>query len=317
MFFVFVGMLMVVALVISLTIQVAHPRVAFAQNPFSDLVPENLDQDVVALPASATSALARTVQSGQRDWGFILGNNSQTSVTNPTISVQSGYDPSQYNFIWQGQPVTTFPVTATQSALNPGQEFGPVPLESNVPVTFTLGFNSTRIVSPSLIPAGGTDQMVSVTVNLMDSRYASVPPNISSFIVVGIGSNLPGVSLVSTTNPNNLNQGEMLTTSVPSGSLFRWILDDPQLHKAYRFTATLHVPNTSGTSFTYRPEVGVSGQRDTTLCTACTGSSVTIADATLDGSIPGSGGATFSVDETDHTWTEKRTESYGIIYRGT
>ncbi len=313
------AVLLVVAGMLAVTIQSAIPQIAFAQNPFSDLVAQEAAFDVAALPPTATNAQAGTVRTGTRNWGAFFGNRSPNSVTNPTVSVQSGYDPSQYMFFWKNQPVSAFPVTDSQSTLDPGQVFsaGSSGLGSNIPVNFTLGYNSTRTVSPLMIPVGGTDQAVTITVTLMDSRYAAVPPDVFSFIIVTVGSNLSGVSLVSTTNPKNLNQGEMLDTPVPMFGLFQWNLSDPQLHKPYRFSAVLHVPNASGTPFKYRPFVNMSGQRNTVLCSDCSGSSVTVGDATLDGNVPGSGSATFSVTETGHMWTEAHTDGYGIIYEGT
>jgi hypothetical protein len=307
-------------LAVAAGIPLAIPGPASAQQPLSDLVAIDSAVDNVMLPPAATSAQAGTVQSGQTAWPFTFRNNSQTSVTNPTVSVQGGYDPSQYNFTWPdqpGQPVTAFPVTATQASLNPGQELDPR-LFSNIPVKYTLGYNSTRTVGPSKIPVGGADQKVSITVTFMDSRYASTPPNILGGIVLDVGSNLSGVSLVSTTNPKNLNHGEGLSTSAttPFG-LFEWNLVNVQLYKTYRFSATLHVPNNSGSPFVYRPFVQMSGIRTTFLCQACSGSSVTVADATLDGNKPGSGSATFSVLETGHTWTSSHLDQYNVVYQGT
>jgi hypothetical protein len=122
---------------------------------------------------------------------------------------------------------------------------------------------------------------------------------------------------VSTTNPNNLNQGEMLQTQVSPFGLFEWTLGFPQLNKPYSFSAVLHVPNASRMPFTYQPFVKLDGQRNTVLCDACLGSSMTVNDATLDGNVGGSGSATFSAIETGHMWTTAHTDGYGILYNGT
>jgi hypothetical protein len=308
------AVLLVVAGMLAVTIQVAIPRVAFAQQPY--LSSNALAFDGIVLSPMATSAQAKTMQTGNRLWGGSIFNQTPTSVTNPTVSVQSGYDPSQYNFTWQGQPVTAFPVSATQSTLDPGQNFSGQ-LNSNVPVTFTLGYNSTRKVSPSKIPIGGTNQTVTMTISLMDSRYASIPPNVSGGIQIVVGSNLSGVSLVSTTNPKNLNQGEVLTTTTSTYGLFEWNLMMPQLYKTYRFSATLHVPNSSGSSFVYRPFVVMTGFQMTAICQACSGSSVTVVEPTLDGNVPGSGSMTFSVSSTGYTWNALHSNGYNVGYLGT
>jgi len=44
---------------------------------------------------------------------------------------------------------------------------------------------------------------------------------------------------------------------------------------------------------------------------------VTVADATLDGNVPGSGSATFSVAETSHTWTSSHSDAFDVFYQGT
>jgi hypothetical protein len=296
--------LLVIALVIAASIQLVSPWVAFAQPPPIDLNALEGPFATVFLPPTATSAQAATMQHGLRSWGIFLSNNSQTSVTNAAITVESGYDPSLF------PGVTAFPVTYTQSTLTPGQELSAGLPPSNIPVNFTLGFDSTRAVSPIMIPVGGTEQTVTITMTSIDSRYA---PTITGFLV-DLDSNVPGVSVVSTTNPSNLDQGETIQTSVSFG-LFQWQLHSPQLNKQYIFTAVLHVPNPFGVPFVYQPQVRIGGSPFTSLCSACPGSSITIKDATLDGNVPGSGGATFSVAETNHNWSSQYAPLYTASYQ--
>ncbi len=296
--------LLVLALVIAASIQLVSPWAAFAQQGVIDLNALEGPFDTVFLSPTATSAQAATMQHGNRSWGIFLSNNSQTSVTNAAITVQSGYDPSLF------PGVAAFPVTYTQSTLAPGQQLVSGLPPSNIPVDFTLGFNSTRAVSPVLIPVGGTQQTVTITMTSIDSRYA---PAITGFLV-DLDSTLPGVSVVSTTNPNNLDQGETIGTSVPFG-LFQWQLHSPQLNKQYSFKAVLHVPNPFGVPFVYQPQGRVGGSPFTSLCEACSGSSITIKDATLDGNAPGSGGATFSVAETNHNWSSQYAPLYTASYQ--
>jgi hypothetical protein len=298
--------------VIAVSIQLASPWAAFAQQPINnDLTALEGAADNVFLPPTATSAQAGTTQSGTRSWDFFLGNRSQTPVTNATVTVESGYNPSLF------PGVSSFPVTATQANLTPGQEFSAGPLQSSIPVSFTLGYDSTRTVSPLVVPVGGTQQTVIITVTPIDARYAS-PLDGFVFFNINLNSNVPGVSTVSTTNPNNLNQGETIQTftALPF-ALFQWRLGSPQLNKQYTFTAVLNVPNPFGVPFEYRPDVGIRGERQTFVCQVCPGSTVTVNDPTLDGNVPGSGAVTFSVAETNHTWTSTHSDSFDVDYAGT
>ena len=307
--------LLAIALTVSAGIPLAIPGPASAQQPVgTDLTPLEGAADHVFLPPTTTSAQAGTTQNGTRFWGFYLSNNSSTQVTSPTITIDSGYSPSLF------PGVSSFPVTATQASLASGQQFSGGPLLSDIPVSFTLGYDSSRTVSPSTIPAGGTQQTVVITITPADARYTSPPDSFVVFFNINLSLNVPGVSLVSTTNPTNLDQGETLQTftgpAFPFGQ-FQWRLSSPQLNKQYQFTAVLNVPNPSGVPFEYQPDVSIQGERQTILCDACAGSAVTVKDPTLDGNVPGSGGATFSVAETSHTWTSTHSDSYAVDYQGT
>lgn len=302
-------MLLVLALVIAAGIQLVSPWAAFAQQPLSDLLAVESANANASLPSTATSAQAATMQNGTRSWGTFLANDSQTPVTNAAITVNSGYNPALFN------GVTAFPVTKTQSSVASGQQFDGVGLDSSIPVNFSLGFDSTRTVSPLTIPVGGTQQTVTFTVTPIDSRYASE----QNLFDMHVDSFLPGVSIASITNPNNLNQGEMLQTLTPTFpfGLFEWRLGFIQLNKQYSFKAVLNVPNPFGVPFEYLPALNLGGSVSSTLCVACPGSSITIIDPTLDGNIPGSGAATFSVAETTHTWTSIHNDVFGVFYEGT
>jgi len=304
--------LLAIALTVSAGIPLAIPGPASAQQPVnSDLTALEVAADQVFLPPTTTSVQAGTTQNGTRSWDFFLGNNSSTPVTGPTVTIDSGYSPSLF------PGVSSFPVTATQASLASGQQFSGGPLLSDIPVGFTPGYDSSRTVSPSTIPAGGTQQTVVITITPADARYTSPPDGFAGFNII-LGSGVPGVSLVSTTNPNNLDQGEDLQIITPPASgLFQWRLGFPQLNKQYKFTAVLNVPNPSGVPFEYQPDVSIRGEQQTNLCDACAGSAVTIKDATLNGSVPDSGGATFSVTETSHTWTSIHSDAFDVFYQGT
>jgi len=300
------------ALAVSAGIPLAIPGPASAQGANSDLTALEVTANDVSLPPTATSAQAGTMQNGTRNWNFFFGNDSLTSVTNPTITIDSGLSPSLF------PGVSSFPVIYTQASLAPGQQFSAGDaLISDIPVSFTPGYDSTRTVSPLTVPAGGTQQTVVITITPADARYA-LPPNGSVAFNIILSSAVPGVSIVSTANPGNLDQGEMLQIITPPASnLFQWRLSFPQLNKQYTFTAVLNVPNPSGQPFDYRPVVSIRGERQTNLCDACAGSAVTVKDPTLDGNAPGSGGATFSVAETSHTWASTHSDAFDVFYQGT
>jgi hypothetical protein len=304
------AVLFLVVLVIAASIQLASPWAAFAvpvQTLGNDLRVQETPSYNASLPVTATSAQAGTMQNSLRNWGFGMLNVSPTPVTNVTGSFESGYDPSLF------PGVVAFPVTRTISSIAPGQVWGPSPLLSNIPVNFTLGYDSTRTVSPLTIPVGGTQQTVTITITARDSRYIDAPDAEGAFIIT-IDSNLPGISIVSTSNPNNLDQGETLVS--PYGHA-QWRLGSPQLNKQYTFTAVLNVPNPFGVPFEYRPSVNILGVRNILLCNDCPGSTVTIKDPTLDGNVPGSGAVTISIAETNHTWTLLSGFVYSVLYNGT
>ena len=311
--------LLAIALVVPAGIPLAIPGPASAQQPVdTDLTALEVINDNASLPADATSAQAGTTQSGTKAWDFFLVNNSQASVTNPTITINSGWGPSLF------PGVSSFPVTASQASLAPGaapgDSFHPSALRSDIPVDFTLGYDSTRTVSPGVIPVGGAQQTLTVTVTPIDPRYQSggTPGSPFGLFHVIIDSQVQGVSVVSTTGPGNLNDGEQLASGPgPQGTLFAWTLGKTQTNKTYTFTAVLNIPNTTGAPFTYTPGVGIDGEGRTFLCPACLGSAVTVADATLDGNVPGSGHATFSVADTSHMWTSSRGDSFNVYYQGT
>jgi hypothetical protein len=214
------------------------------------------------------------------------------------------------------------PVTVSQASLAPGQMFFAPPqsaLNSQIPASFTTGYDSTMTVSPAVVPARFGWQKVTITMTLADARYA-MPPDGNVGITVNLGSDVPGVFVEKTTDPDNLDQGEILQTFSPPEfpfGLFQWRLGYAQLNKQYTFTAKLGVSNPSEEQFEYRPHVIVSANRDSFLCDGCAGSAVTVKDPTLDGDVPDSGGVTFSVAETNHTWTPTYSDSFVVDYQGT
>ena len=162
------------------------------------------------LPDTATRNLAGTKLNGLRLWRLYLTNATLSVVTSPSIVVDSGLAAADFAWLMPAAapvPVTAFPTTMPNSvtSLDPcnnindcqtasklGDEKG---LISNHAVTFTAGFDSTRTVTPAIIPAEGGQQTMTVTVTPRDVRYTS---DMTCFDVV-FDRNLPGVSRVSHT----------------------------------------------------------------------------------------------------------------------
>jgi hypothetical protein len=303
--------LLAMALAVSAGIPLAIPGPASAQQPITDLAALEVAADSVNLPATATSIQATTIQNGFRLWYSFIGNSSQATVTDPTVSITSGWDHSLFD------SVTSFPVTGTTSSLGPGQSWpGPSlnPASEQNPgalsAKYTLGYDSTRTVNRPVIPPRGAKQTVTITLTPQDARYGPAPNPDVSFNII-IYSPLPGVTVASTTNPDNLQ------IVASSAGTFQWRLGAPILGKTYTVTATLNVPNPFGRPFVYRPVVQIGGERQTTVCASCAGSTVTVNDPTLDGNVLGSGAMTFSVAETSHTWQSRHSDTFAVVYDGT
>ncbi|MGB7963541.1 MAG: hypothetical protein WCF12_11375 [Propionicimonas sp.] len=265
------------------------------------------------VPEGATRNSASTALFGIPAWGLDLSNHSSSSVTNAKVTVDSGLDPSAA--IWNDL-VDSFPVSQTRATLARGSSMTDEPLVYFSPITFAAGFDSTTTVSTSTIPVGGGSQTVTVTVTPQDERYDKLPGSLT----VDLWSDQPGVSVTSTAGPANLSQGQELTTTTDDEAiLVEWKLAGDRLRtgEAYTFTAALHVPNSSGVPFRFKPEVDIEADLTTDLGESGPDTTVSIADPTLDGGTAGRGGATFSVAETTHTWQLSRVESAIVIYEGT
>src|ERR1019366_8891439 len=291
---------LITALVAAAGVPLACPGAASAQG--NDLQGLEVAADAVFIPTTVNSVSAGTGQAGFRARYSFLWNRSPTTVTNATISVMSGYAPSLFD------NVSAFPYTSTDPILASGQPYAVGNLwpkytlpQNMIHVNYSLGFDSSRTVSPAVIPVGGTQQTLTITMTPVDSRYLTTANGHVGFNLF-FRSNVPGVTVVSTTNPDNLNQGEQLQTPSNPPGLFQWQLGMPQLNKAYTFKAVLNVPNATGAPFAYQPEVQIDGATQTIVADNVSGPAVTVTDPTLDGNTPGSGSVTFSVAETNHLW---------------
>lgn len=250
-------------------------------------------------PAGVDVTQGSEVLQGLRSWGLAIHNDQYDTVaaTHALINVQSGY------------PASTLegPLSVSTAAL------GPVVLgldvNSTIPVTFIPGFDSTRAMSPEVIPAGGGSQLVQVT--FTRTAASACQTNIPSEegcgfeVVLGLDG-LAGASIAAVTGPSNLDQGETFTSNLQPSSA-NWNMGDPILGKTYAMTATINLPDL-GYAYAYKPSVMLTlGDSGPTGCHStsansldtCAGPtmSVTLPDASLDGATPGAGKVTFSVDQ--------------------
>jgi len=257
------------------------------------------DNATAVRPAGVDVTQGSEVLQGLRSWGLAIHNDQYDTVaaTHAVINVQTGYPASSL----EG------PLSASTAAL------GPVVLgldvNSTIPVAFTPGFDSTRSMSPEVIPAGGGRQLVRVTFTRTDASacQTNIPGQEGcGFIGVLDLAGLAGAAIVAVAGPSNLDQSESFVSNLqPSGA--NWTMGDPILGKTYTVTATISLPDL-GHAYVYKPSVMLTlGDSGPTGCHStsansldtCAGPtmSVTVPDATLDGATPGAGKVTFSVDQ--------------------
>ena len=262
------------------------------------------DRESARRPASVDSTAGSATLSGQRGWSFQLGNTyaGNGQATNAAISVSSGYGPSLFDAGCSGTAVGSFPYVSSQGVLAAGQSLS-TDLCSTIPVTFAPGFDSGRSMTPLLIPAGGGQQSVAVTVALTDPamcRTGGGSPE-CGFGGQVLAAGPAGASVASITGPANLDQGESFQADPSSGPGVSWNLNGPVLSKRYTVTVVLNLPNL-GSPYSFKPVVdlnlGDSGPHGCQV-DVCGGpaTSVSIADPTLDGPTAGSGRITFSADQ--------------------
>lgn len=283
---------------------------AFTAPPFGphDLQAEETTRLTYVAPAGTDSVSGTATLDGHPGWAFFFNNLTGSAVTNPRLTVASGLDPAVFD---GGLMTPSFPSSCSLPTLDSGQQLQIFPgLEATgLHSTFNLGYDSTRSVSPAEVPVGGGDVTATFTVKIVDPKFAD---GFVSLFIQG-----PGATVVSQSDPTNLDQGEDV-----SSSLGRFDLGGLELGKTYVFTAVLHVENPpfgraiGPWTFTPSAQIYVSARGDG--CTQCglPGSSVTIADSTLDGSSPGVGAVTFAVDESNRLWDITKDMQYVTSYEG-
>lgn len=266
---------------------------ASADSPLGDLNAQLDTGSSYAAPITVDSVSGSATLNGVRSGDFSAADND-LAVTNLTSEFSSTSPISDFPYLngpLDGPPFTSFPVFgSSQAAFNPGDTYFPnLNLESTLPVAFSSGVTLARSVSPTSIPAGGADQLVTVAVT---------PAQPVQVLKVAVQEWPENASFVSSTAPSNL-QGEIL---IGGGDAFALL--DPVPGKTYTFTFTLSVPNPYGARFDAKPEVDAGVETSETK-TCCTGpsNSLTVSAPSLNGTI------TLAVDQIVPQWS--LTETYG------
>jgi hypothetical protein len=240
-----------------------------------------------AVPAGANSVSGSATVPLYPRWNILFTNDSPATVTHPTITISSGLDPS----VFDGQlPTPGLPSSCSQPSLDPT---GTMNLGFAAPGSVhsgSLGYDSSAVAIPSVVPAAGGEVTEQFPVTLTDPRFAG------GNIVLSTGNG--DVSVLSQTIPQNLDQGE--NVSIDGNE---WHLSNAQLDKPYLFTALVEVETAYGAApapYVFSPPAFIQvGSRAT--CDPCgvqtTGSSVSVPDSSLDGEF------VLSVDQDAQLWT--------------
>ena len=283
----------------------------------------NLGWDTRGLTAEVSGDSVSNAQSLTFGWGW--GSGLQTGVpggiTNPTISVRTGYPPATFGCL-PGCTPTGSGFTSTQASLASGAEmfFG---LPSTLTSRGTTGFDAIRAVTPLSVPAGGGTQVISVTVIL-------VRP-LSNVLAVSFDHDVLGetISCGTTTAPTAPTSGPNAARCTADPARVTWMTcvgpyspgnSCLPVGQAAVFTAIVNVPNASTHRLMHMPQVQVkdnllqqsytvAGPVPESLPLQCAGpggpgvivvprtTSITVPDPTLDGPVAGVGSVTFSSTE--------------------
>ena len=191
----------------------------------------NADIGATSFPANVDSVSAGTTLEGQRSWGFQIGSDSGSPITNPTISIASGYTPSLLEPEF-GSPATSLPVVFSGPEVLDTN--GGVGMGSSIDATFQTRCDTSRSVSPLIVPVGGGQQTLTYTFSCtgVDS------------VGLGVALGLPGASVVSSTPPSGLDVSATLNLPAEGGVAFG--LGNVQSGTQYTGSFVLQVPNPFG-----------------------------------------------------------------------
>jgi hypothetical protein len=250
------------------------------------------------VPAGVNSVSGSATAPLYPSWNILFTNDSPETVTDPTITITSGLDPA----VFGGElPEPTLPSSCSQPSLEPNGTMNLGFAARGSVHDASLGFDSSAVATPNVLPATGGEVTERFTVTLTDPGLAGASVTVST----GNGD----VSVVSQSVPQNLDQGETITTT---GN--EWDLSNAQLDKPYVFTALVTVGNAGAAAapyvFSATGFIRVNNPRSCVPCLGVStqGSSVTVPDANLDGAF------TLSVDQPDEFWSVFHAPTVEIHY---
>jgi hypothetical protein len=235
-------------------------------------------------------------------WTAYMWNAGSQVLSSPKISV----DGSSQTF----DPPATFPLSITGTDLQVQGVLSLFDFDTGagghvVNTETTSGFDASRTMSPTVIPAGGGTQTVTVSAAVRDPRQAG--HQVSLFVRPADlvpGAVIDANSIVwPTTDP-----GAGVSTFVaPDGREIGWWLPAATLNTTYTLTLQIHVPNGASTSLLYKPSVTAILDRQLPELPTNAGPSTAISDAALGGTF------TFSL-ATDVDWVPSQVADTGVEF---
>ena len=253
----------------------------------------------VMTDASTDSVVAAQTLPAILSWTAYLSNAGSEVLPAPKISVDGSSD--------KLVPTVTFPLSITGADLKQYDslylfDFDNTGHQGHVANTHAAtGFDVTRTMSPTAIPAGGGTQTMTLSVTLRDPSEAGDWIHLS----ISPGGLVPGATIdpnsvvLPTTDPNANTYAD-----IPAdGSYVYWYLSAGTLNTTYSLTLQIHVPNGATTALRYKPSAMVDVSTGTTSLPAEGGTSTAITDDVLPATFTFSGG-------TDILW-DRRTVSTG------
>lgn len=277
--------------------------------------------------ATTDSIAAGTAFYGNLFWNFDLGNPSQDSASSPAISVGSGYDPSLFFASGSSSFATaSFPFTASQPSLDPQSNFS-MDIGSSLRASAVVGCDTARSVNPPVVPPGGIEQTITVTIRCVDPAVHSVNGGMDLFPPCdNLDALCPAspalITFVSVIPPANLDQGEQwndFTNDQSAPGHFGYNLANLVTGKQYTLALVVQTPNPYPVPITWTPYMGISEYATQPLsCGGCgaPASSVTVPVPSLDGSTANAGVVTFSTGE-PHFWNLDVVNQRDVVYQGT
>jgi len=323
-----VPMVMVVSVVPALSVS---GQTALAQTSPPTLRANGQDSDNYEISPNSTvttqSVLAGASLTGTHSWTFTMDTPNQ-AVTNPTISLNTGYDASRFSPSTPCSGITaqttTLPFTWTEAAFPgadcPGQyQLTTNTLRSNISDTFSPGFDSYRTVDATSVPAGG-DQHLTVGVTAQSSEFTtdsglsvqwfssgqtSMTSASASVVVDRSTTPITSAPIPACPQPPDPDPGTACLSFQPTtfpnpGS--SWMLNHPAKGVEYEFGAVLH-NNSASSLISTLPDVTVHGVLNLPpQNSSAPDTQWKLFYPDLDGPTLGTGFVTFSATEAGNWW---------------